>query len=563
MKIFAYLITLLGVLSESGKAAVIPYGFDFDLGSSCISHHGCEGMGTGVTELRRELFPVVPQRMVRVMLPQGETIDSYSVAISGLQEVEYTPEMVGRNRPFSMSRDFRGDIPKYQGGVYPRVFYEKPVIREFRGMRIAELVFYPLRVTSPGKAEYYDHADVTITTKAALMGLSDTVQPRGLARDLIMASIDTINRPGYVDDSGDAAVGYLIIGPQALIGTKTNSVLKPLIDEKTARGINVILAPLETVSAGKDPKQIRDFIRTQHSSAAVDYVLLVGDHKNLPWKKIVSGLGSDNGDPIPSDHYYACLDGDFTTVASYDWSCEVAVGRVAATQVSELQAWVAKNQALHELTKNQGVKSALSFGEELDDTTLGGWVLDRLIGDYRTRIETTGFPQSMLIKKLYDTSSVTVSASQFVKTLNDGKQPIVNHLGHANATYDLRLDASSIPTLPSHPYFIYSEGCYPNDPDTKNWTQQAVNYNGRGPAAMISNTRYGWYEQGRNGEGSSALLHRIFWSTNFKNGVKPIGQMNVKAKELAIGVDRSSLMIYTALESNLIGDPELDFHFEE
>ena len=84
-----------------------------------------------------------------------------------------------------------------------------------------------------------------------------------------------------------------------------------------------------------------------------------------------------------------------------------------------------------------------------------------------------------------------------------------------------------------------------------------------GPAAMISNTRYGWYEPGRDGEGSSALLHRAFWSMRFKEKIKTVGFMNHAAKAAVLSVDRSNVMVYTALESNLIGDPELDLMIGE
>ena len=122
----------------------------------------------------------------------------------------------------------------------------------------------------------------------------------------------------------------------------------------------------------------------------------------------------------------------------------------------------------------------------------------------------------------------------------------------------MRLNSSDLGRVQGRPLFVLSQGCYPNDPDTDNFTIKAVRMAQYGPAAMISNTRYGWYVPGQGGEGSSAILHRTFWSTHFANGVRSIGPMNHKAKQIFIGTDHISLAVYTALESNLIGDPELD-----
>ena len=205
----------------------------------------------------------------------------------------------------------------------------------------------------------------------------------------------------------------------------------------------------------------------------------------------------------------------------------------------------------------------MSFGEELDRTTLGGWSLDNLETGRNVAPVTSGFPDSTKFTKLYDEFSKPVSADQFLETMAAGDFHVMNHLGHANSDYALRMNTTRVSEFKSRPAFFYSQGCYPNNPDIDNWTITAVRLPEFGPAAMISNTRYGWYEPGRDGEGSSALLHRAFWSMRFKDKIKTVGFMNHMAKAAVLSVDRSNVMVYTALESNLIGDPELDLMIGE
>jgi hypothetical protein len=538
------------------------YSFDLEPGAcvaegSAVALDQCVPWGDGLKALRRELHPVVPVELARVLLPEGEELASVEFRAEGEGELAYRPAIAGRQRPLSRVKDPRHSVPAWDGAAYPAAWHGEAVVRSFRGHAIIEMPLFPLRYLGDGRAAYITGGTLVVKTKAGATLRSE------LRRDVERDRLEALSR---VDNgqgpwrATDEAEGYLVIGASALIGDGGDaSPLKPLLDSKRARGLTVEVATLETVSPSKDPAQIRAYIKTRYQAGAIDYVLLVGDQGKLPWKKIRSGV-SDSSDPIPSDQYYACLDGDFSTggTASYDWACEVAVGRVGAKTAADVTAWVAKTLALEQAVREGRTGSVVNFGEKLDSSSLGSWSMDWLINGRDVAPSTTPFPTTTQFTKLYDTFSSTVSATTFINTLNAGDVHIVNHLGHANTTYVFRMNASDITRFTSRPAFYYSQGCYPNDPDTDNWTIRATRAPSYGPAAMISNTRYGWYEPGQGGEGTSAMLHRVFWSQRFAGGVKQLGKMNHRAKEVAVGADTSSLMKYTALESNLIGDPELD-----
>jgi len=531
----------------------------------CRADEACRPWGEELPSWRKELHPVIPVRTIRIMLPAGQTFKYVKYEATQGAGMDYVPEIVGRQKVISLGYDTRPFVARYVTGVFPAKLIGEPRQVSFRGFNFVEVPVYPFQMTSPTTARYYNSIKLTVETEPVTRApLGNLLRPnverdyeeatRGIDNDVVptraqmgVASVD------------EAPVGYLIIGKAAIIGDEASTVLKPLIEEKRARGINVRMASLESIAANATPAQIRDFIKTQYRTQGIDFVLLVGDKANLPWQRIRSGMGSNNGDPVPSDQYYACLDGTFTgSTSDYDWQCEVAVGRVGVKTSEQLEAWVGKHMALVEAAKAGRTTAAMSYGEELDRSTLGGWILDHLVTGRNVAPVSAGFPATTQFTKLYDTFSQQVGATQFLEAMAAGDYHIVNHLGHANSDYALRMNASRIPDFKSRPAFFYSQGCYPNNPDIDNWTVQAVRLPDFGPAAMISNTRYGWYEPGREGEGTSAILHRTFWSKRFKDKIKTVGFMNHGAKAAALSVDRSTVMVYTALESNLIGDPELD-----
>lgn len=541
-------------IANLSQAAEIELNVDLTLNTSCRVDAHCDEWGDNLSSYDQELFPIVPQRIVRVLLPAGETVESFDFEPVVGETMNFTPQIALRNKPISLPRDPRHNLPRYRGGVYPKNWMEGPFIQTFRGYQVAQFVVYPMRMMNRNQAQTITSANLTVKTKATRDG---TTMMRGLKRDAIEARF-RIENPDAIDANSlrDEAPGYLILGPKALVGTSEDTALKPLIDEKVSRGLNVYLENLEDAGVQKNTVKIREFITKMYKERGIDYVLLVGDHSNLPWKTLSSG-GGTMGEPIPSDNYYSCLDGTFSSTATYDWACELGVGRVGAATREHVAAWVAKAVALQNLANEHKITKALNFGERMDGSTLAGPSLDLLINGSTQTTPTTGFPKSVPVHKIDDTFSTSVSKSAFIQKIVNESHSIVNHLGHAGSTMVFKMGTSDIASFPAQPLFMYTQGCYPNNPDTTNWTILATRMAEKGPAAVISNTRYGWYQPGGN-NGPSNVLHRLFWSVQFKDGIRTLGQMNARAKELAVTAGRSSIIKYVALESNLIGDPELD-----
>lgn len=553
-------ILLAGLaVATSASASEIRTSYTFAIdGSACsAAATDCRPWGEDLVDDRKELHPVVPVRVARILLPAAERLVSVEFAPGPIHSLEYTPELAGRLQPLSSDDSGRRAVTAYAGGEYPAGWYGTPHVTTQRGYQIVEVPLYPLRVLGDGTADYVQSGDLTVHT-APVAARAATL--RGLQRDLVDANlgVDDPMPMLRLPDAASEGEGYLIIGATALIGTDSDTPLQPLIADKRARGLRVQLAALEKVSPSNNPAEIRAFIKSQYQSAHIDYVLLVGDLAHLAWKSLKAGYFGLS-EPIPSDQYYACLDGDFSKPQTYDWGPEVAVGRIGVQTREQVAAWVSKTLALQAAAGDPSHRrKVLNFGEKIDERTLGGWDLDWLITGRDAAPKSVGFPATTQFTKLYETFDQEQSADSVVTALNNGDYHIVNHIGHATQTHVLKMDASRIGELRSRPAFYYTQGCYANDPESDNWTIQAVRAPGFGPAAMIANTRYGWYEPGKDAEGPANRLHRAFWSMRFGGGTRQIGKMNHQAKVTLIGVENSPANIYTGLESNLIGDPELD-----
>ena len=370
---------------------------------------------------------------MRFVIPQNQILKS--VKLEAGPEVtiaNYQPIIAPRQIPMSGASDVTRITPAWRFRPFPAQPIEIRTHR-FRGITTVEVKVYPLQIRRR-EAVYFKDATVHIVTEER----RDTPElQRDLVRDYEEAAALADNGSQFSPPStaSDSPIGYLIIGPSSLIGTDGNSPLQPLINEKRARGLTVAMATLESVSPSKDPAQIRAFIKTKYQQDSVDYVLLIGDKGRLPWKYLSAGGADAGSEPIPSDQYYACLDGTFDTPANYDWACEVAVGRIGAKTTQDVTNWVAKTLQLQQISQDATRnKKVVNFGEKLDDSTLGSWVMEYLVSGRNGTPQTVGFPQSTAWSKAYDTFSQEVSAGQFVNMINGGDIHIVNHLGHSNSS---------------------------------------------------------------------------------------------------------------------------------
>lgn len=120
---------------------------------------------------------------------------------------------------------------------------------------------------------------------------------------------------------------YAVVADPALVGA-----LQPLLDWKTEQGFRVHLATTDTV--GTDPSAIREHVHGLYTApadgyGAPDFLLIVGDHDNVPSVKV----GSQYSGHLTDLTYVTVTDDDLP---------DILYGRLSARTADELAPQVAK-----------------------------------------------------------------------------------------------------------------------------------------------------------------------------------------------------------------------------
>ncbi len=82
---------------------------------------------------RRELHPVVPVRVARLLLPLGERLTSVRFSPGAIRSMDFNPEIARRQLPISLAYDPRPQIKAYAGGAYPADWLGEARVSESRG----------------------------------------------------------------------------------------------------------------------------------------------------------------------------------------------------------------------------------------------------------------------------------------------------------------------------------------------------------------------------------------------------------------------------------------------
>jgi hypothetical protein len=157
-------------------------------------------------------------------------------------------------------------------------------------------------------------------------------------------------------------------------------------DWKTRRGIPTVVRTTEWIQAnylqGSDLQEtIRTFIKDAYAKWGVRYVLLAGDTDVLPARFGFSGFGEVTQQVIPTDTYFACLDGNWNKDGDAVWGegavgvmdpgddtdlyAEVFVGRAPVSTAGEIANLTGKIIGYENPTATAYQAKALFLGEVL------------------------------------------------------------------------------------------------------------------------------------------------------------------------------------------------------
>ncbi len=356
-------------------------------------------------------------------------------------------------------------------------------------------------------------------------------------------------------------------------------IVAPLADWKTRKGIPAEIYTVDWIyqhyEGVDNASKIRNFLKDLYTSTGIQWVLLLGDVDRIPIRYFTVGSSL-----IPSDYYYAALDGSFDNdndgnygePGEIDWHPELYVGRVPVSSEGELNVFINKT-----LTYEQ----YLSLHAD-------GWISNILLvgGEISRSLDIQGWRAKLAASKVIPATNVTLitydsirqynnlTENSFVKQINEGAA-IVNICSHGSSTqlyisgtgpaFFTPTTVNSISNGYRLPFFFIS-ACSAGYVDwTSDSTAESLLKDGDGGAiAVVASTRTSFGGDTINDAADTFLDYAFF--KNLFSAPPPFtcrpGYALYKAKEeyymsYTNLVEGNSTYTQEFLEYILLGDPEI------
>ena len=582
--------------------------------------------------------PCLPVKPLKILLPNGTDVQDIRVITDKktVLGIGYRTEIGGKVIPLvDKQQIFENHIFINNGLVTftkedsPGCLYSKVGVYTYRGFSILHVNLHPVQYNiTTGKISYFRQMTLIVETKVSTRNSAF----RGLPGDYRLVT-DIVDNPSYTDtytqdlsikSSPTGTYKYIIITSNKLKNADAEYTFQDLADFKSANGVSSKIVTVEEIMLNPDyqvtgkwgdanpdnpfynseitgsvdtfndkPARIRNFIRYAYSEWETQYVLLGGDadvatlsDNIIPARGLFaneSGLPlnlyfEEEQDDIPSDVYYACLDGNFNydcdlhfgespdrnnvnTVDEADLYAEVWVGRCCADSAEEVSNFVMKTLQYAQTTDDLYISNIMFVGEDL-----GSQFYYQYGGDYKDMTEYL-ILSSYNVSKLYDNSDFTWYPEDFIQELYTVQPQIINHDGHGYPNYMLKMGSDNFLQFENEkPFFIYSHSCltgsfdnyYPGGQYSKEdciaeILTCEIPY---GAYACILNARYGLGSE-NSPISPSGSYDESFYKALFTKNIREFGGANHFSKEDNVWRINENGYRWCYYETNLFGDPEM------
>lgn len=553
----------------------------------------------GATSLAAPGEPLLPVAAARLLLPPGERVTEVRVT-PGEPVLLGTGYLVAPAQP-QYPLSFTGPIqpvgPDYGARAsFPGRLNDEPLFGLYRGHGIAMVALHPVEYRpSDGALVWYPNMVVEVVT-AADREVGEALGARVRRDEPTVARVRSLvdneaadgayalaRRDAPASRALDPALGYKYI----IVTTDAwDDYLTGFAEFQTQRGLKAGIYLRSWIVANyagvDDAAKIRAFIADAYSAWDVDYVLLVGDARDangIPHRGLRADAYGEVDNDIPGDIYYGALDGTWNTDGDSYWGepgeedfyPEVAVGRACVSTAAHVQNFVTKTMRYANSPIVSESNKAIMAGELLwtSPLTYGDASKEEVrYGSSMNGYATVGFvPGSMTVSVFYD-SQGSWSASALISAMESGMN-IVNHLGHCNVQYCMKMYNTDIPQFDNdgtnHSLnFVYSQGCYSGSFDNRT---TGGSYTGDcfaeefacdddGAVAVVMNSRYGWGDPGGT-NGSSQFFDRQFFDAMFGEHIYAIGSANDDSKTDNIWAINYGANRWCYYQLTVFGDPAL------
>ena len=628
-RVFALSVVLFILLAGAAAAAPSPVVLDYSFTAPTIVQQPDRTDSVAVAGLPSwgaPGAPVLPYRTGYVLLPYGSEAADVSVtaaqwvALPGTYRVEPGRKPVPLSSKGPIARTPPNPAIYSSSAPFPAQPWGPISVQRWRGHAIVVANLFPVRyLPAAGIVQWCNRLRITVKLRARTAAESAALLPvrragadaRYLQRHVdtpelltTYASASASPAPRTLLDP-EPAYDYVIITSNALANAAGAYTFQNLVAQKVAQGIPATIVTTEWIYAnysgtrpggGSDNQtRIRNFIIDAYQTWGTHYALLGGDGD-------AANVGGESGNQIiphrgfavyddadiPADMYYGCLDGTFDNNANgfygepndgvgggeVDLLAEVHVGRAPVDSDAEVSDFVHKTLAYAAAAPPQDV---WMVGEYLGFGGVADWG-----GNYKDEIKngtdlygytTVGFlnaPSAPAydVSTLYDRDDPGNDwpPSQLIGIINGGVH-LINHLGHANNTYVMKLGNADVDGFTNTKYFVgYSQGCYAGAFDNRDdWGDylsedciaEHLVCSAHGAAAFIACSRYGW-GVGESTDGPSQHFDREFWDAVLGEGIIEIGAANDDSKWDQAGyVAADEIGRWCCYELTLFGDPQL------
>ena len=549
-KLFLSLIMLAAVLFAQAQTIEQTYHFSQPTvserdGYQQIGFQGCLPNGI-VGE------PTLPWQNVSLMLPQGHEATAINVEFADFVELEGCFNLYPYQEPRAYSNEKEIPFAKSENlyrseNAYPTRGYSKVTTQYLNGVALAFSGFTPLHyVPATGKVSYAQTVKVVIETTAS----RDDHNRKLWLTPENEASIQRLAQNPYVLGTYNKR-GREISGYDMLIITAEEWI--PSFGEYMSlyndKGIRTRIVALEEIYASMqgcdEQEQIRNYIIQEYENNGIQMVSLGGDVSIVPFRYLFcdAKFNGEDQDQLPSDMYYACLDGTLNDDGDDRWGevgeddllPELGIGRLPFNNETQFENIMRKTFSYLQTPVLGEFTSPILGAEHLGDGYYGSKDMERLIGENSDYDYTTyGYPEDYNFKRYYETPTQHWSGTAFRDVISTGGQ-YVHHEGHANTTFVAGWESSTINDNffanndgVNHNYMLFhSHGCECGNFPLGCILEKMVTIP-NGFVLTTGNSRYGWYLPW--GDGMAEHIHREFIDAYCHDHIPSVGMALREAK---------------------------------
>ena len=593
-----FILFVLFIVSNAFSSSLIrTYQFDepsiqkFD-GYSSFTYNECRNYG-------KEGYPELPYFSVSILLPQNTELNNIKIIGSEYYSTIENIKIKPASKQFPISSSIPLDyVDKPIKEIYQsKDQYPKKIITNFDtnylcGYSIASFAICPVNyIPASNQVKLLKEITFEIETKFSSVAsdanrfIKNTSEVKKRI-EKIVDNPEMLSQYSIPAQTKDMEEDILLITSTALL-----PAFNDYISFKQETGFVVATETTEniysTYSGADSQEKIRNCIIHHYTNNGIEYVILGGDSDTDNSSDIIvphRGMSAVDDPTIPSDMYYAGLDGNWDTDNDGIWGeenewdlyAEVSIGRICADSAIEVQNFTHKLEMYQNSPVVADITKALMLGEELNNApqTNGGTYKNEIVtGGTFNGYTTEGISNDFSVSTLYQMNTNWDKYDVFDQFNSSGVN-LLNHLGHSSPSFNMNMYNSDITTTNftndgvSRGYVVgYSQGCYNGSFD--NWHfdgyyqsddcfAEKITTLETAEVACVANSRYGWYEPGGTNS-SSQYYDRLFYDAIFGQDIFTIGDINRHSKEVDVSMIQGDEYIrWTAYETNLFGDPSMD-----